>query len=136
MKKLFVCLLATQLCAINGIHKDDSNIRVVLPEAPVVKREIGRFIFEDFFTKTLVLDHLAKQKKSKDEIVEVLTSCANLYFKRTDQPAGRDFFVQRIDTIAQTLVALNTPFKPQHTCKLHAQSATHENLNRSPNSKL
>lgn len=139
MKKSVAFLFVTQLCTLNGMQ-DEANVRVPLPAASIVQRTIGRFIFKDFFTKTLVLDQLAEKNKSKQEIVEVLTSCANLYFKKTDQPAGRDFFSAQINKIAQALVEAQhnqaTPIRPQHSCKLHANITTHEHLNPSPNSKL
>lgn len=137
MKKLLVCLLAAQSGALQAMQQNASNKPVTLPDAARVRQEIGRSIFEDFFTQTCVVNDLAGQKKSYDETLEILKTCASAYFKKKDQPAGRNYFYTQVDEIAQRLVSWQEhPVKPQHACKLHAKLTTHEHLNPSPNSKL
>lgn len=137
MQKLLVCLLVAQSGALQAMQQKASNHPVMLPNAARVRQEIGRSIFEDFFTQTCVVSDLAGQKKSYDETLEILKTCAAAYFKKKDQPVGRNYFYTQVDEIAQRLVSWQEhPAKPQHTCKLHTNVTTHEHLNPSPNSKI
>lgn len=138
MKKLLICLLAAHLCTLHAMQQDlenDLDRRGTLPEKEVVIKSICRFSHLDFpeFVpahlpeKKAVADQLARQSKSQREVRNILSACSALYFKKRDQPTGRNHFERYINQIARELVTgkadtVHNPVIPYESHKWHPHS--------------